>query len=291
MWAPPRSWRGSNERRRAVRRGLAWAKGPAPSRPSCTTELRVRSSRHQVARAASRASGWPRAPGCRPPRRPPGCRPSAPRRPWGGRRAPRRGGAAPAAWPRWRTRTRRPPSSRRPWPPRTGRRRSGRPGATPHTRPSGDQVLGRVPVQPVGSMHHTRPSRARAPSVVAQQVALDAGRHHRTAPARGWPARPGSSSSRSGSARRPRGTGPARRRCPPAARRPGTTPRSRRPAGGVPGLDQQRAQVAPPWPSARRGASCRGRACGALPPGTTGRPRSAPPSASGSTAAARPVIA
>ena len=117
--------------------------------------------------------------------------------------------------------------------------------------------------------------------------------HWRPAPdraTRGWPARPGTSSCRSGSARRPRGIGPARRRCPPAERDPGPC----RGAAGRPGVSPPRPAAdagRAAWPSERRGASRCGAARGA-PPSRYERPAtSAPPSASGSTAAVRPVIA
>ena len=126
----------------------------------------MRSSRHQVASAACSDLGRARhAPGSRPPRRLPACPPSARRRPWCGRRAPPRRRAAPGACLRWRTRTPRPQSSPHPWPPRTVRPRPDRLHATGAQPVRGDQVLARAPVAPVGSMHHTCPSRARVPSV------------------------------------------------------------------------------------------------------------------------------
>ncbi len=209
--------------------------------------------------------------GRRPPRRPLACRPTAPRRPWCGRRAPPRQTEGPGAWPPWRTRTRRPPSSRRPWPPRTVRPRPGRPRATRRSRRAGTR---RWPARSCSrSDRCTTPARGGCTSRACGEG--DHSSRWRPARARaspGWPARPGSSSCRSGSVRPRRATGPSRPRCPRAA------PRR---AGHQGGGDRAEGRRPPPaavegraaWPSGHRAGDRGGTAAAAA----TRRPTRSPP--------------
>ena len=121
---------------------------------------------------------------------------------------------------------------------------------------SGDQVAAGAPVAPVGSMHHTWPSRARVPSVWRRRslLTLAASTGPRQPKMAGtaklvvFPLCVGPITTRdwAGSAARP-----VRRATP------GTTPRSSRPAGGFSGATRsgrrspRRAQRAPRWPRRR----------------------------------------
>ena len=162
---------------------------------------------------------------------------------------------------------------------------------------SGDHMLDRAPVQPVGSMHHTRPRRARAPSVRRRRSLL-------TLAATTGPRQP----RMAGTARLvvfPLCVGPtttrdwARSAATPAGRTtPGTTPRRSRPEGGASALTRsgRRSRRFAQW--APRGARRRPGLvhCGA-PPRYDAPASSAPARATGNAAAAtsttayRPVMA
>ncbi len=267
----------------------AWAKGPSTVSAVVATELRVRSSRHQVARAASRASvGAARSK-----------MPATSLTSWVSTQRTTSATVRPSSAAAWRSGAsilaavayQKSPSAVVPSALAASQRSAAARQAWCHSAHpvSGDQVLGRVPVQPVGSMHHTRPRRARTPSVWRSRslftLAASTGPHHPRM---------------AGTARLvvlPLWVGPtttsdwARSAAMPGGRtRPGTTPRSSRPPGGVPALtsngcrSRRLAQRAPRRVTLRRGP---GRA-----PSRYDRPaRSAPPSAIGSTAPAKSAIA
>ena len=153
---------------------------------------------------------------------------------------------------------------------------------------SGDQASAGPPVDPVGSMHHTRPNRARVAPCVAEQVALHAGGHHGPAPPEDGRHRQARRLAALGRAHHDDGL---RRlgRDAGAARRTGEGAEEEASGRGEVGLHHQRAQVASRGP-ARTPAR-------AATPGQR-RPRpaareipasSAPPSASGTTTEARPA--
>ena len=151
------------------------------------------------------------------------------------------------------------------------------PGAGPGARAAGRVDAPHPPAPGAGAQR------------VAQQIALHTGRQHRTAPPEDG--RHGQAG-RLPALGRPddhEGLGPLGG----DARRPNETRdhAEEQPAGrGCARLDQQRTQVAPPGPASA--AARRAAAWSAAPPSRYERPAtSAPPSASGSTAAARPVIA
>ena len=143
----------------------ARAKGSSTVSAVVATELRVRSSRHQVARAASRASVGAAC------SKMPATSPTS----WVSTHRTTSSMVRPSSAAAWRSGAsilaavayQNSPSAVVP----SALAASHRSAATRQDRchcahpVSGDQVLGRVPVQPVGSMHHTRPRRARAPSV------------------------------------------------------------------------------------------------------------------------------
>ena len=151
---------------------------------------------------------------------------------------------------------------------------------------SGDHVLARAPVQPVGSMHHTRPRRARAPSVWRRRSLL-------TLAATTGPRQP----RMAGTARLvvfPLWVGPtttrdwARSAATPAGRTtPGTTPRRSRPVGGASALTRSGRRFRRVAQRAPRGA---GRRPGLVPGRAPSRydmpASSAPARATGKAAAA-----
>ena len=159
------------------------AKGARTVSAVVYTELRVRSSRHHEARAASSASDTP-ADSRMSATSPTSCGVDPAHHVGHGAHhsRPRRRGAGPAAWPRWRTRTPRRPSCRRPWP--ASARSAAIRRAPAHVRAGAER-------RPVAGRRPGRPGRIDAPDLapsgsalpgVSQQVALDAGRQHRSLP-------------------------------------------------------------------------------------------------------------
>ena len=269
--------------RRCVQAAHA-AKGASTVSAVVYTELRVRSSRHHVARAASSASGGRGTfEDARPPRPPLACRPTAPRRPWCRPSSAAARRAGPATWPPWRTRTR-----RRPW--SLGLGASHRSAADPaglapfaRTRSSGDQTsVAAGAARGVDAPHPAaRPSRRPG---VAEEVALHAGRHAPGHASRGSPARPGSSSSRSAVGPTTTSDWAGLRGEPAGPRQAGQHAEEqtarRRAARPSPAADAGRAG----WPSARRAGRRGPGSARRVPPARARRPaKSAPPSASGTT--------
>ena len=287
MCAPPSSWHGSNGTADGGPGG-AWANGASTVSAVVYTELRVRSSRHQVARAAWSASGDAAASrmlatsptSCVSTQRTTSAmvrRSSA---------AARKSGARSLAAVAYQNS----PSAVVPSALAASHRSAATRQASRHrTQPvSGDQASAGAPLDPVGSMHHTRPNRARVAFVWRSRspftlAATTGPRHPRMA----------------GTARLvvlPLCVGPTTTTdwavsaaTPERRAAPGRAPRRRRPAGGrsaftTSGRRSRRVAQRAPRRAPRRPGSC-----GRVPPREEIPASSAPPSASGTTTEAMPA--
>ncbi len=152
---------------------------------------------------------------------------------------------------------------------------------------SGDHVLAGAPVLPVGSMHQTRPRRARDTERAAQEVTLDAGGYHRATPAEDGRHRQAGGLPTLRRAHDDEGLGPLggdTGGADDARNHPEEEPTGRR----ILRVDEERTKVSPlrpaGAPAARAAAAPASPA--ARPLGTTCRPATRPPRATGKAAAA-----